>query len=119
MKKNNDRTVFEKDLILVYIENRPAFFARIEKITPDHKRGWWRLQLLVLQVPLLVTTWILDEEQIRGADFTMGGTPVRIEKVIPPAELAVPEPVEETSAPSSQADKGPARILTLNRDQKK
>lgn len=119
MKKTDDHTLFEKDLILVYVENRPIFFARIEKITPDHKRGWWRLQLLVLQVPLLVTTWILDDEQIRGADFTMGGTAIRIEKVIPPVEVSAPEPVEETPARSTQADKGPARILTLNRDQKK
>ncbi len=119
MARKDDRTVFEKDLILIYIENRPAFFARIEKITPDHKRGWWRLQLLVLQVPLLVTTWILDEEQIRGADFTMGGTPVRIEKVIPPVQLTASEPAAETPTASSQIDKGPARILTLNRNGKK
>lgn len=119
MARKDDHTIFEKDLILIYIENKPAFFARIEKITPDHKRGWWRLQLLVLQVPLLVTTWILDEEQIRGADFTMGGTPVRIEKVIPPIELAASESATETPTASSQADKGPARILALNRNQKK
>ena len=86
MEKNQINALIENDVILVYIENQPTFFARVENIAPDYKKGWWRVKLLILQIPLVVTTWILDNDQIIGADFTMGGTSMRIEKVIPPAE---------------------------------
>jgi hypothetical protein len=72
------------DLVLVHIDNKPAFYARMEDVSPDVKPGWWQVKLLVLTVPLQVYTWILDESQIGGAPFTMGGTPVRLEKVVSP-----------------------------------
>jgi hypothetical protein len=72
-----------QDLVCVYIEGNPAFYARIEDIAPDVKNGWWQVRLLVLTHPLQVFTWILDESQINGASFTMGGTPVRLERVDP------------------------------------
>jgi hypothetical protein len=74
------------DLVLVHIDNKPGFFARIEEINPDVKAGWWQVKLLVLTIPLQIFTWILDESQINGAPYTMGGTPVRLEKVEPPEE---------------------------------
>jgi len=74
------------DLVLVHIDNKPGFFARIEEITPDVKPGWWQVKLLVLTVPLQVFTWTLDESQINGAPFTMGGTPVKLEKIESPVE---------------------------------
>lgn len=80
----------EGDLVLVYVENKPAFFARIEAITPDVKPEWFRVKMLILQIPLVVVTWILREAYINGTEFTMGGTPIRIEKVEAP-----PEPIEE------------------------
>lgn len=73
-----------QDLVLVHVDNRPGFFARIEDISPDIKAGWWQVKLLVLTMPLQVYTWILDESQIDGAPYTMGGTPIRLEKVISP-----------------------------------
>jgi hypothetical protein len=72
------------DLVLVHIDNKPGFFARIEDISADVKPGWWQVKLLVLAFPLQVFTWTLDESQINGAPYTMGGTPVRIEKVVSP-----------------------------------
>jgi len=72
------------DLVIVHIENTPSFFARIEDITPDVKAGWWQVTLLVLTHPPQIFTWILEERQIQGEPFTMGGTPVSIEKVISP-----------------------------------
>jgi len=74
------------DLVLVHIDNKPGFFARIEEITPDVKPGWWQVKLLVLAFPLQIFTWTLDESQINGAPFTMGGTPVRLEKIESPVE---------------------------------
>lgn len=72
------------DLVLVYMEGSPAFFARIEDIAPDIKPEWFQLKMLVLQVPLLVITWILREAYINGEEFTMGGRPMRLEKVVSP-----------------------------------
>lgn len=72
------------DLVLVEIDEKPAFYARIEDISPDVKAGWWQVKMLVLTHPCQIYTWILEESQINGARFTMGGTPVKLEKVISP-----------------------------------
>ena len=72
------------DLVLAHIDNKPAFYARIEDITADVKPGWWKVKLLVLTVPLQIYTWILDESQVNGAPFTMGETPIMLEKVVSP-----------------------------------
>lgn len=79
--------VKEKDVVLVYVENQPAFFARIESITPDVKPEWFQVKMLVLQIPMIVVTWILREAYINGVEFTMGGRPVKIVPVIAPSDL--------------------------------
>lgn len=92
------------DVVLVYVENKPAFFARIESITPDVKPEWFQVKLLVLQVPLVVVTWILREPYINGVEFTMGGRPIRIEKVVAPEEFLS----EEAEAGSEDTGEEPA-----------
>ncbi len=114
MKKNNNESILETDVILVYIDNNPTFFARVENISPDVKKGWWRVKLLILQIPLVITTWILDNDQIRGADFTMGGTPVRIEKVIAPALSPETLDTEQKETELVEIPKKQARIVSLN-----
>ena len=74
----------EGDLVLVYIRGKPAFFARIEQISEDVKPGWFQVKLLVLQIPLVVVTWILREAYINGEEFTMGGHPVTLTRVVCP-----------------------------------
>jgi hypothetical protein len=74
------------DIVLVHVDNKPGFYARIEDISPDVKPGWWQVRLLVLTFPLQVFTWILDEFQLEYAPFTMGGTPIRLEPVVSPME---------------------------------
>lgn len=74
------------DIVLVHVDNKPGFYARIEDISPDVKPGWWQVRLLVLTFPLQVFTWILDEHQLEYAPFTMGGTPIRLEPVVSPLE---------------------------------
>ena len=74
------------DLVIVHIDKKPGFYARIDDISPDVKPGWWQVRLLVLTFPLQVFTWILDEYQLEGADFTMGGTPIRIDPVVAPLD---------------------------------
>lgn len=70
-----------RDALLVHIEDKPSFFARIEKISPDVKPGWLSVVLLVFQVPVKTITWIVQTAQLNGKEFTMGGTKIRIEKV--------------------------------------
>ena len=72
------------DVVLIYFEDQPSFFARIENISSDRKRDWYQVKLLVLQMPLTETLWILREEYINGEPFTMNGHRIRIEKVTGP-----------------------------------
>jgi hypothetical protein len=71
------------DVVQIYFKEKPAFFARIDSIIPDHKKGWFIVELLLLTMPLKSITWILREEYINGVPFTMEGNEVRIEAVNP------------------------------------
>jgi hypothetical protein len=109
------------DLVLVHIDNKPGFYARIEEIVPDMKPGWWQVKLLALAFPLQVFTWILDSGQIDGAPYTMGGTPVRLEPVISPVER--PEELVTTAAaqsvPENKAKTGGAKVVSMADRKKK
>jgi hypothetical protein len=82
------------DVVLIYREEQPAFFARIEDISSDRKRDWYQVRLLVFQVPLKEAVWTLRDEYINGETFTMNGRRIRIEKV------TVPQGPEPESLPS-------------------
>jgi hypothetical protein len=99
------------DLVLVHIDNKPGFYARLEDIAPDVKPGWWKVKLLVLTIPVQIYTWILDESQINGAPFTMGGTPVLLEKVVSP-EQAVAGQQQEPEKKEVEK-KGGAKVVSL------
>ncbi|GEM_PF-1025158 len=77
---------FEKDIVLIYYEDTPLAFARIEEIWEDDKPDWFHVKLLFLQLPVHSATWILKGAYIDGAEFTMGGKRMRLEKVVCPAE---------------------------------
>lgn len=103
------------DLVLVHVDNKPGFYARIDDISPDVKRGWWVVKLLVLTFPLQVYTWILDENQLDGADFTMGGTPLMLEKIespVQPEELA-PVPPKKSAAPAEKSETERPKVVSL------
>jgi hypothetical protein len=112
--------LMESDLVLVHVDEKPGFYARIEEINPDPKRGWWQVHLLVLTFPLQIFTWILDEQQLDEAPFTMGGTPLRLEKLVSP--LAKPSPAEEEPVSPSKnerpADAG-QKVVSLAARRKK
>ena len=109
MVKND--SILETDLVLIHIDHKPVFYARVEKITPDFKPKWWQVKLLFLTVPLQVTIWIIDDNQIRGDDFTMDGTPIRIEKVKVPEEPAKEE-IPQSGIDGKEPRKK-ARVLSL------
>ncbi|HPX61751.1 MAG TPA: hypothetical protein PLN25_08280 [Deltaproteobacteria bacterium] len=103
------------DIVLVNVDNKPGFYARIEDISPDVKPGWWQVKLLALTFPLQVFTWILDEYQIEGADFTMGGTPLRLDPVVSPAEeqQVLKESKANSDAPGSAAENTSTKVVSL------
>ena len=73
------------EVLLVYMNDEPTFFTRVESINPDAKKGWWQLTLLILALPLKIMTWTLDSDQMRGQTFTLKGVPVEIRRVQAPA----------------------------------
>jgi len=83
------------DVVLVYMDNNPAFFARVDEISADVKPGWFHVKLLVLQIPMLAVTWILREAYYNGQEFMMGGRPMRIERVAAPGEKRADEEQED------------------------
>ena len=88
----------QNDVVLIYFDDIPSTFARIEEIQSDHRPGWHHVKFLFLQIPLQVFTWILRESYIDGDEFTMSGKRVRIEKIICPTEIPavpIPEPMRD------------------------
>lgn len=69
------------DLVLVYYEDQPVVYARIEAIEPDVKKDWLQVSLTILTIPLQSVTWVLREEYVNGEGFTMGGKPMKLERV--------------------------------------
>lgn len=69
------------DVILVYVDEKPSFYGRVENILPDVKKGWRNFIFLSLTHPIQKITWILEPSQIDGDEFTMGGTPMRIQRL--------------------------------------
>jgi len=85
----------KNDIVLIHFEDQPLTFARIEDISPDIKKDWYHVKMLLLQVPLQVVTWILRDAYINGTEFTMSGKRMRIEKVVCPQEPEIEEEKEE------------------------
>lgn len=107
----------EKDIVLIHFEEKPLVFARIEDISADMKKGWYRVKMLVLQVPLQVITWILREAYIGGEPFTMGGKNIRMEKVVCPVESGDDGHRENVGLPGKASENG--KIISLADKKKK
>jgi hypothetical protein len=111
------------DIVLIYMEGSPLAFARIESIDPDHKRGWFHVKLLMLQIPLQVVTWILRDVYIDGEIFTMGGKEMRLEKVeCPQEEIEVDEPPKKDRPPAERDESdsaNKAKVISLTDLKKK
>jgi len=101
----------ENDIVLIYFEDKPLAFARIEGIEPDHKPNWYHVRLLLLQMPVQVVTWILRDAYIDGGEFTMNGKRMRLEKVQVPKEAAAPAAPPEPKA--AARDSAGAKVISL------
>jgi len=91
----------ENDIVLIYFEENPLVFARIESILPDDRPDWYHVKVLLLQVPPQVVTWILRDVYINGETFTMDGKQMRLELVEPP------KPEIEISREDPSVEKNP------------
>jgi hypothetical protein len=109
------------DIVLIHVDNKPGFYARIEDLTADTKPGWWQVRLMVFTFPLQVFTWILDEFQLDGASFTMGGTPIRMEQIISPVEQEriKREQDEKEERERSGLHPGNSKVISLTDRRKK
>jgi uncharacterized ferritin-like protein (DUF455 family) len=93
------------DLVLVHLGHKPAFYARINDINLDVKRGWYQVELQMLCLPSQTLVWIMEETHLQGEEFTMGGRPVKLE-LIPPKALP---------KPGSPTPEGKAKVIRLVR----
>jgi len=91
--------VREGDLVLVYYQDQPAVYARIEYIEPDFKKDWYQVTLQLLTIPSQTVTWILRDSYISGAPFTMGGKPMHLEEV---KRITRPERKEDKPSKKTQ-----------------
>ena len=98
----------ENDVVLVYFEDQPISFARIEDISPDVKKDWYHVKLLLLQVPFQVVTWILRDIYIDGQEFTMEGKRIRLEQVVSP-----PEPRQSEKQQKGPERPGDSKVISL------
>ncbi len=111
------------DIVLVYLEDEPISFARVESILPDAKKDWYHIKLLMLQIPLQVVTWLLKDEYINGHTFHMNGKKMKMEKVESPiedlADLTLKNPLKKNDSNSksdleSGSKPGPESIIKQN-----
>ncbi|MFC1580054.1 hypothetical protein ACFL4N_04005 [Thermodesulfobacteriota bacterium] len=101
------------DVVLIHYQDQPTLYARIEAIDPDVKKDWYQVTFLFLTLPAQTVTWILREEYINGDMFTMGGEPVRLDRVPrskPPAKESREEPVEV-----GEKSQGAGKVIPLKR----
>jgi hypothetical protein len=110
----------EKDLVIIYFEDNPLSFARIENILPDSKPDWYHVKLLLLQMPPQLVTWILRDVYINGGEFTMNGKRMRLEKVVVPDEPKSPEKIgKQDETDESVEAAGKAKVISLKDIKKK
>ena len=103
----------EGEVVLIYHQDQPAAFARIESIEFDVKKDWYRVTLLLLAIPTQTVTWILKETYIDGAPFTMGGIPMRLETV----KKALDErgPSENIKVENTKDQDEPAKVIPFKK----
>jgi hypothetical protein len=108
----------ENDIILIYLEDKPLAFARIEDILADSKPDWYHVKLLILQIPIQIVTWILKDIYINGSEFTMNGKRMRLEEVIIPKDTLKPDNTELPTDKKKSGDDAGAKVISI-KDMKK
>ncbi|MEA1883616.1 MAG: hypothetical protein U9N62_03740 [Thermotogota bacterium] len=110
----------ENDIVLIYLEDKPLAFARIEDILADFKPDWYHVKLLILQIPVQAVTWILKDIYINGSEFTMNGKKMRLEEIIVPKDPPKPESMESAAEKAkSPGGTAGAKVISLKDLKKK
>ena len=110
------------DLVLIYLEDEPLSYARIEDILADRKPDWYHVKLLLLQVPAQIVTWILRDIYIEGTEFTMQGKRMRLEKVVVPDDPLPRDKIKDNKQPvepKTDRPTGQAKVISLTDLKKK
>lgn len=102
----------EGDVVLIHYQDNPTVYARIEEIEPDVKKDWYHVTLLFLTIPSQVVTWILREEYINGAPFTMGGQPMKLEPV---HRTAIEKETVEDNSSKKAPEGGQGRVIPFRK----
>ena len=96
----------ENDVVLIYLEDNPLSFARIEEISSDVKKDWYLVKLLMLQVPVQVATWILRDISSPLLRYSSASSylftlisivPISLEQLARPCSLPVSRYIESAS----------------------
>jgi hypothetical protein len=101
------------DIVLIHLEDKPISFARIERIDPDIKPGWFKIKFFLLQIPLQSVVWILRAAYINGTEFTMSGKRMRIEQVVCPEEDALPADESPKTKLDKESRAGDAKVIDM------
>ena len=112
------------DIVLIYLEDAPISFARVESILPDAKKDWYHIKLLMLQIPLQAVTWILKGDYINGSEFHMNGQKMKLEKIKSSGEDLQLKKPESPNDKKASKDMGPkkktqAKIISFSDLKKK
>ena len=101
------------DIILIKIgkEKQLGFYAKVIDVVADKfKRGFWVVRFYPFvpteNMKLTIMPWQLDNDQIRGQEFTMNGVPHQLFKVEFP-ECKEDEPEEKNDSRELKNTKTP------------
>ena len=101
------------EVVLIYFQDQPAVFARIESIESDIKKDWYQVTLLLLTIPTQAVTWILRESYIDGAPFTMDSRPMKLETV--KKKPAKSDPEEAGKEKENKESGKPGRVIPFKK----
>lgn len=71
----------ENDVAIIYVQEIPSGFIRIDDVQPDDKQGWWLITFTKLEFPLQAMTWKLDDDHVNGGDIFMKGVRIKIQAI--------------------------------------
>jgi len=90
------------DVCLIYVNDIPNGFIRINEIEPDEKDGWHVVTFVSLEIPIKITTWKLDDSHVRGELIYMNGVPIRIQVFPMPKSKKVEKNKEVSDQPKAK-----------------
>ncbi|HIJ58336.1 MAG TPA: hypothetical protein HPP41_01550 [Deltaproteobacteria bacterium] len=102
----------EGNIVLIYHQEHPTVFARVEHIEPDMKKDWYHVTLLLLTIPTQTVTWILRDKYIDGEVFTMGGKEMRLEEV---KKVTIREDKQSLARNETKTSGKPAVVLPFKK----